>query len=92
MGCLGLGSWRESGRDGFHKVVKIEAGLSTGGFTDVWMRVLSSWVWLLSFEGITYLILKTDVSELPPFQQDCNYHAEELCLERDVCFHCSPNS
>ena len=29
--CLGLGSCGESGRDGFHEVVKIEAGLSAGG-------------------------------------------------------------
>lgn len=89
--CLGLGSCGESGRDGFHEGVKIEAGLSAGGFTGIWVRVLSSWVWLLSFEGIAYLLLKKDVSELLPFQQGANYHVEKLCLERDVYFHCSPN-
>lgn len=91
-GCLGLGSCGKLGGDGFHEVVKIEAGLSVGVATGIWVHVLSSWVWVLSFEGITCLLLKKDVSELLPFQQGCNYHAEELCLERDVCFHCSPNS
>lgn len=58
MGCLGLASCGESGRDGFQEVVKMEAGLSAGGFTATRVHVWSSWVWLLSFKGITYLLLK----------------------------------
>lgn len=92
VGRLGLGSCGELGRDGFHEVVKIEAGFSAGGFIGIWGCVRSSWVWLLNFEEILYVVLKKDVSELPPFQEGCNYHAEKLCLERNVYFHCSPNS
>lgn len=34
-----------------------DPGLSAGGFTGLWVHVLSSWVCLLSFEGLTYLLL-----------------------------------
>lgn len=52
-GCLVLGSCGESSRDCFHKVFKIGTKLS-GYFAGIWMYVLSSWIWLLNFEGITF--------------------------------------
>lgn len=41
--CLGVGSCGKLGRNGFHEVVKIESGFSSaGGFTGIWVHVLSS--------------------------------------------------
>lgn len=73
--------------DGLNEVGRVKAILSADDFT---VR-RSSWVRLLSFDGMIYSLPEKDVSELPPFQGH-HYHAEKLRLERDAYFHCSPNS
>lgn len=73
-------------RVAFIKYSKLKQNFLSGYFTSIWMHVLSSWIWLLNFEGITF-----GPEELLLFQQVCNYCAAKLFLEKNVYFNCPWN-